>query len=86
MISVAMATYNGEKYIEQQLDSIRNQKQKPDEVIICDDGSTDNTVVVINEYIKKYKLKQWIVVENEKNLVYFDNFFKSIKLCIRDTI
>lgn len=86
MISVAMATYNGEKYIEQQLDSIRNQKQKPDEVIICDDGSTDNTVVVINEYIKKYKLKQWIVVENEKNLGYFDNFFKAIKLCKGDTI
>ena len=42
-----MATYNGEKYIIEQLDSIRNQTLPPDEVIICDDCSTDNTDEVI---------------------------------------
>ena len=52
-ISVAMATYNGEKYIKEQLDSIIKQLGKNDEVIISDDGSTDSTIDIINSYIKK---------------------------------
>ena len=43
MISLAVATYNGERYIIEQLDSILNQTRKADEVLIFDDGSTDNT-------------------------------------------
>lgn len=42
-VSVVIATYNGEKYIVKQLESIRNQTRKPDEVIIVDDRSNDNT-------------------------------------------
>ena len=47
-ISVAMCTYNGEKYIQQQLDSIKFQTITPDELIICDDCSMDNTVAILN--------------------------------------
>lgn len=47
-VSVAMITYNGEKYIEEQLNSILNQSVKPDEIIISDDGSTDSTIDLIN--------------------------------------
>ena len=47
MISVCIATHNGEKYIKQQLDSILYQLGDDDEVIISDDGSTDNTISVI---------------------------------------
>lgn len=47
MISVCMATYNGEKYIREQVDSILSQLGKNDELIISDDISTDNTVGVI---------------------------------------
>ena len=47
MISVAMATYNGEKYIEEQLDSILNQSKPVDEIIIFDDNSTDGTLEII---------------------------------------
>lgn len=43
IISVALATYNGEKYLKEQLISICDQSVKPDEIIISDDGSTDNT-------------------------------------------
>lgn len=49
MISVCVATHNGEKYIKQQLDSILSQLDQDDEVVISDDGSTDGTLSVINE-------------------------------------
>lgn len=48
MISVCMATYNGEKYIKEQLESILIQLGAEDEIIISDDGSTDNTISVVN--------------------------------------
>ncbi len=86
MVSVVMATYNGEKYIEEQLESIRCQTQVPDEVIMCDDGSTDNTVEYIENYIEKYKLSSWKIIRNKTNLGYFDNFFKAISLAQGDTI
>ena len=50
-----MATYNGEKYIIQQLLSIVRQTLIPDEVIIVDDGSSDCTFSLIQEFIEKYK-------------------------------
>ena len=52
-ISVAMATYNGEKFIKEQLDSILKQLDINDEIIISDDGSTDNTINIINSYNDK---------------------------------
>lgn len=51
-ISVAMATYNGEKFIKEQLDSILPQLSPGDEVVVSDDGSTDKTVDIISEYAK----------------------------------
>ena len=55
-ISVAMATYNGAEYIIEQLESIRNQTRSVDEVIICDDQSKDNTVKVVEDYLKEQKI------------------------------
>ena len=46
-IGVLIATYNGEKFIKEQLVSILNQTVKPDEIIISDDGSTDGTLEII---------------------------------------
>lgn len=51
-VSVAMATYNGEKYIKEQIESILINLQKGDELIISDDGSIDNTIKIIKEYAK----------------------------------
>lgn len=48
--SIVMATYNGEKYIKEQIDSILKNMNNDDELIISDDGSTDNTIKIINEY------------------------------------
>lgn len=60
MISVCMATYNGEKYIKEQLDSILIQLKEEDEVIVSDDGSTDSTI----DIIKAINDKRIIVVKN----------------------
>ena len=49
-ISVCMATYNGEKYVKEQLDSILTQLQPTDEIIISDDGSSDGTLMIIESF------------------------------------
>jgi len=77
-ISVAIATYNGEKYLRQQLDSIYHQSLLPFEVIVCDDCSTDNTLNILQDYCEKYDL---IYYANEKNLGYAKNFEKVMSLC-----
>lgn len=86
MISVALATYNGEKYIEKQLISILNQDLPVDEVIICDDRSTDSTVDICNRFIKDNNLKNWQVFINEKNVGFCLNFYGAIKKCKGDYI
>ena len=79
MISVAMATYNGEKYIIEQLDSIRRQTMPVDEVIICDDCSKDNTVRVVENYITQHGLREkWHISVNPQNLGYASNFIGAV--------
>lgn len=62
-ISVIMPAYNAEKYIDEAIDSILNQTYKDFELIIINDGSTDNT----KEIILKYDDPRIIYLENEKN-------------------
>ena len=78
-VTVVIATYNGEKYIFKQLESIRKQTRKPDEVIIVDDRSTDETYKIITDYINRYALQNWKVFLNDKNLGYKKNFQKGIE-------
>ena len=54
MIAILMATYNGEKYIEEQLDSILQQTYSDTAVFIHDDGSTDGTIDIVKKYTEKY--------------------------------
>ena len=53
MISIAMATYNGETFIREQLDSILAQTEKNFEIVICDDASSDSTPQILDEYARK---------------------------------
>jgi len=79
-----MTTYNGEKYIREQLDSILAQTEKDFEIVICDDASTDSTLLVLKEYEKKDN--RFHIYENEKNLGYRENFNKAVSLCKGDFI
>lgn len=86
MISVAMAVYNGDKYIDEQLDSILNQTKLPDEIVITDDSDNNNTYNVIANYISKYKNVKWIYIKNDDRLGYCYNFFKAISLSSGDIV
>lgn len=84
-VSVALCTFNGEKYIVEQLDSILNQTKPVDEIVICDDISTDETQNIINKYCNKFPniIKFHI---NETNLRSVKNFEKAISICTGDII
>lgn len=81
-----MTSYNGRNYIEQQLDSIRMQSMRPDEVLIYDDGSTDGTFEFVRSYIQTYNLEGWKVRQNEQNLGWKANFRKVLGDCSGDII
>lgn len=85
-VSVVMTTYNGEKFIKEQLDSINQQTLKPDEVLIFDDQSTDNTVKIIQDYIEKKFLSNWKITVNIHNLGWKKNFVQAIKEAKGDII
>lgn len=86
MISVAMAVYNGSKYILEQLESIRIQTRSVDEVIMTDDGSDDGTVELVEAYIKSHNLHGWKIIKNEENLKFSKNFFRAVDLTKGDYI
>ena len=71
-VSLVMAVYNGEKYLIEQLDSIRKQTYPIDEVILLDDVSTDNSYELIHQYIDGYKLINWKLIKNENNFISFN--------------
>lgn len=82
-ISVAMATYNGSKYLREQLDSLYSQTRIPDEIVVTDDCSIDDTVQILEEYRQSKGLKYYI---NEKSLGVNGNFYRAISLCSGDYI
>lgn len=63
-VSIVMCTYNGEKYINEQLNSLINQTYKIFEVIIQDDASTDDTIAILKKFEDKLPLKIYINNEN----------------------
>lgn len=84
-ISLVMATYNGAKYLNEQLDSIKNQTLKLDEVIIVDDVSTDDTSYLVEKYISNHQLN-WMFIKNKENLGYKGNFKKGLEHASGDVI
>lgn len=77
-VAILMSTYNGEQYIESQIDSLINQTYSNIEIYIRDDGSKDNTVNIIKKYQKDYKNINLIQGEN---LGFINSFFYLIDSC-----
>lgn len=84
--TIVLPTYNGADYIQELLDSLKNQRRKADEVIIIDDCSKDNTVELIKEFIKENNLKNWSLSINKKNLGWRKNFIKALEGVSGDVI
>lgn len=85
--TVVLAMYNGSKYIVEQLDSLRKQSHQVEKVIISDDGSRDNSVEIVEEYIKKYNLNEhWQCRQNSQNMGYADNFWCAANMVETDIV
>ncbi len=84
-IGVVLCTYNGERYLSEQLDSILAQERLPDEVLVQDDGSSDRTLAILSSYAAKapFPLN---VVRNRRNLGFVRNFEQGITQCGADII
>ncbi len=86
-ISVAMATYNGERYIKQQLDSLLNQTLKIDEFVIVDDCSYDETYKIVCNYAEKNADDYaWTILRHSCNAGYKKTFYEAIKYAKGDII
>lgn len=77
-ISVVVSVFNGEKYISEQLDSLRHQIRRPDEVLLFDDGSSDKTPQIVTDYITKYSLANWKYTRNPENKGWRRNFMEGM--------
>jgi glycosyltransferase involved in cell wall biosynthesis len=82
-ISIALATYNGEKYLYQLLTSLQAQTLKPFELVVIDDCSSDNSVKIVNDYSFSFGKKIFV---NEKNMGPVYTFKKLAGLCKGDFI
>ena len=63
-VQVLLSSYNGERYIREQIDSILRQKDVSVKILIRDDGSTDRTVEILREYEEKWNNIQVIYGKN----------------------
>ena len=91
-VLIVVATYNGEKFLREQLDSLLSQSYENIAVEICDDGSSDETLAIAEEYCEKDK--RFSLHRNETNQGYVKNFLKALQrsrasymmLCYQDEI
>ena len=84
-LSIALATYNGAAFLKEQLESMAAQTRTPDELVISDDHSTDDTLRLIEEFAETAGFPVRVSV-NESNVGTAKNFEKAISLCRGDVI
>ena len=82
-ISVALCTLNGEKFLRTQLSSLVDQTLPPDEVIVCDEGSSDRTMLILEQFKDRLPLQ---IHQNPTRLGTYQNFQKAFNLCTGDYI
>lgn len=83
--SVALCTYNGTKYVIEQLDSIINQTVPPTQIVVSDDGSTDSTKEIVDKYLSNKGIR-YIVCSNLTNHGVTGNFLNAMRLCTEEII
>lgn len=79
-VSVAMCTYRGGRYLDEQLGSIAGQTRPPDEVVVCDDGSTDGTLAILDRFRSQARFPVRIY-RNDGQLGATKNFERAISYC-----
>ena len=84
-ISVAMTTFNGNSHLREQLDSIKRQSLQPMELIICDDGSSDDTVEIARSFAAEAAFKVSIDAHGQR-LGYNGNFIRAVNQCVGDIV
>lgn len=84
-ISVAMCTWNGERYLSEQLRSIAAQSLRPAELVVCDDSSSDQTLDILHQFRDSAPFPVRIT-QNIHNLGSTQNFAKCVALCDGDAI
>ncbi len=82
-VQILMSTYNGEKYLREQVDSLLRQTYSNIEILIRDDGSKDATIAILDKYSKKYSN---VKVFKENNIGVIDSFFSLLKRSEADYI
>jgi glycosyltransferase involved in cell wall biosynthesis len=84
-ISIALCTYNGERFLQEQLDSFLAQTRRPEELVVCDDRSTDRTREILKAFQEIAPFPMRIII-NEQRLGFRKNFEKALSLCRGDLI
>lgn len=84
-ISIAMCTYNGERFLAEQLGSFLQQTRLPDELVVCDDASQDGTGTILKNFADQAPFMVRLF-KNEENLGFAKNFEKAVSLCQGDLI
>lgn len=84
-VSIALATFNGEKHLRRQLESLAWQERAPDELVVCDDRSQDGTIAILRRFadVAPFPVR---IVENELGLGFRRNFMKAAHLCASEVI
>lgn len=84
-VSVAMTTYNGELFLQNQLQSIAAQSSPPDELVVCDDASEDSTLAILNRFAKATSFPVFII-QNKNNVGTTKNISNAICNCKGDIV
>ena len=84
-VSIAMATYNGARYLPAQLDSLARQTELPAELVVCDDQSCDATLDLVEKFARTAPFPV-VLRENPRRLHFADNFLQAADLCTSDHV
>jgi hypothetical protein len=84
-LSIAMTSYNGSRFVGEQLESFAAQTRLPDELIVCDDSSTDRTPEILEEFQRRSPFPMRIIV-NPRRLGFFKNFEQAVRESSGDVV